>query len=78
MSEFVSMPCACGVEIVSASRDEDEVRVAVEAHNDSPWHEAYRFINRVSEDASSRGRGGPCICKGGPAGPERFRPKAVA
>lgn len=79
MSEWVSTPCACGVDIVSASPDEDEVSVALAAHNCTPWHRRYRAaldLERANDELDTRR--GPCICKGGPAGPKRYWPRSAA
>lgn len=62
MSEFVSKPCACGVDIVSVSPGEDDVRIAIEAHNDTPSHEEWRAVQALRQ---ARKAPGPCICRGG-------------
>ena len=61
MSSFVHTPCACGVDIIAVSLDEDDVRIAVASHNDLPAHVEWRAVQDLK-----RGRTrGPCICKGG-------------
>ena len=61
MSTFVHRPCACGVEVIAVSDDEDDVRIAVASHNDLPRHREWRAV----EDLRRRATRGPCICKGG-------------
>ena len=60
MSTFVHTPCACGVEIIAVSDDEDDVRVAVAAHNDHPRHREWRAVQDLT---SWREKKGPCICR---------------
>jgi hypothetical protein len=60
MSTFVHTPCACGVEIIAVSDDEDDVRVAVAAHNDHPKHREWRAVQELT---SWRTEKGPCICR---------------
>lgn len=78
MSQFVSTPCACGVDIVAVSPDHDDIVVAIEAHNDTPWHRRYASAIAFgrAEDELNPHRG-PCICKGGEAAPRKYR-KSVA
>jgi len=64
VSEFVWETCACGVRIVSASPDEDDVRIAVASHNETPRHLEWRAV----EDLRRKSKG-PCICKGGETRP---------
>jgi hypothetical protein len=62
-SERMSTACACGVDIVSATSDPDDVRVAVASHNETPRHTEWRAVQALKEPT----RRGPCICKGGAA-----------
>jgi hypothetical protein len=59
VSAFVHTPCACGVEIIAISSDEDDLRIAVASHNDLPRHREWRAVQ-----ALKRPTRGPCICKG--------------
>lgn len=63
MSAYVWKPCACGVNVVSISADEDDIRVAVAAHNDLPAHQQWRAVQVLKN--KGRRHQGPCICKGG-------------
>ena len=79
VSEFVSTPCACSVDIVSVSLDPDDVAIALADHNEAPWHRAYRHRAEADRlDDSVQMRRGPCICKGGEAGPVKYRRKRGA
>lgn len=61
MSSFVHTQCACGVEIIAVSLDEDDVRIAVASHNDLPKHREWRAVQQLQRKAKR----GPCICRGG-------------
>ena len=60
MSAFVHTSCACGVEIIAVSDDEDDQRVSVAAHNDHPKHREWRAVQDLT---SWRTEKGPCICR---------------
>jgi len=66
MSDFVSKPCACGVDIVSVSPDEDDIRIAVAAHRDMMKHREWWAVQVLKQRPRSKG---PCICKGGEGRP---------
>jgi hypothetical protein len=76
MSDYVWADCGCGVPIVSNTDEDDDIRMSVQRHNESVRHREWATGTELTywRDA---GRG-PCICKGGEAGPRDPRKRAVA
>ena len=60
MSTFIHTRCACGMEIIAVSADEDDIRIAVAAHNDLPKHTEWRAVQELQR----KPRRGKCICRG--------------